>query len=135
MVKIYFAGIAVFVLAVVGVFSTVLGPLVAGADRNLGGDPTMPFHSPVPQPVAAFIGHTVSLTTPDVLLTGIIGLIALLAVYTIGTFAAQLIRRHRAHRRAWAELRWRGRVAAAVRKGPTPSSTVQSTAEFESMWK
>ena len=133
MVKIYFAGITVFVLAVVGAFSAVLGPLIAGADRNLWGSPPMPFHSPVPQPVASFISHTASQTTPQILLTGIIALVALLAVYTVGVFVGQMARRYSARRRMWSELRWRGRVAAAVRKGTNPAP--RSDAELDILWK
>ncbi len=133
MVKLFFVVVSIFTLAVVGVFATVLGPLITGARGNLGGNPTAPFHSPIPQPVADLFGRTAAQTTPSVLLIGIIGIVALLGVYTMGTLVAHVIRRWKGRRQKWAELRWRGRVSAALRK-TTPSST-RTKAEFESMWK
>ncbi len=133
MVKLFLVVASVFTLAVVGVFAMVFGPLIAGAKGNLGGNPTAPFHSPIPQPVADFFHSVAAQTTPSVLLTGILGIVALLAVYTMGTLVAHAIKRWKGRRRKWAELRWRGRVSATLRK-TTPSS-VRGKAEFESMWK
>ena len=133
MVKLFLVVVSVFTLAVVGVFATVFGPLIAGAKGNLGGNPTSPFHLPIPQPVADLFSSAAAQTTPSVLLTGILAIVALLAIYTIGTLVAHAIKRWKGRRQKWAELRWRGRVSAALRK--TTSSSARSKAEFESMWK
>ncbi len=133
MVKLFIGVVAVFTLTVVGVFAMVLGPLVSGARSNLGGNLTAPFHSPLPQPVVDLFKSAAAQTTPAVLLTGVLAIVALLVIYTLGTIVAHAIRRWRARRRKWAELRWRGRVSAALRRS-TPSSA-RSNAEFESMWK
>lgn len=133
MVKGFLVIATVVTLAVVGVFSIVFGPLIAGARGNLGGNPTTPFHSPIPQPVADLFHSAAAQTTPSVLLTGVLAIVGLLVIYTLGTLVAHAIRRWRGRRRRFAELRWRGRVSAALRKN-TPSSA-RSKAEFESMWK
>jgi len=133
MVKLFLVAAAIVTLAAVGVFTAVFGPLMAGANHNLGGNPTTPFHSPLPQPVVTLFNNTAAQTTPSVLLIGIIAIVALLSVYTIGTFIAHGIRRWKGRRQRWAELRWRGRVSASLRKS-TPTAA-HSKAEFESMWK
>jgi hypothetical protein len=133
MVKLFFVVAGVVTLALIGVFTMIFGPLIAGAKGNLGGNPTAPFHSPFPQPVADLFASAAAQTTPSVLLTGLLAIVGLLAVYTMGTLVAHLVRRWKRHRQKWAELRWRGRVSAALRK-TTPSSA-RSKAEFESMWK
>ncbi len=133
MVKLFIVVVTVFTLTVAGVFAMVLGPLVSGARGNLGGNPTAPFHSPLPQPVVDLLKSTAAQTTPAVLLTGVLAIVALLVIYTLGTIVAHVIRRWQGRRRAWAELRWRGRVSAALRRS-TPSSA-RGNAEFESMWK
>ncbi len=133
MVKLFVVVVTVFTLTVVGVFTMVLGPLVAGARGNLGGNPTAPFHSPLPQPVVDLFKSAAAQTTPAVLLTGVLAIVSLLVIYTLGTIIAHIIRRWRGHRREWAELRWRGRVSVALRRS-TPSSP-RGNAEFESMWK
>ncbi len=133
MVKLFLGAAAIFTLAAAGVFTAVFGPMIAGANRNLGGSPTTPFHSPLPQPIVTLFTNTAAQTTPSILLIGIIAIIALLAVYTIGTFIGHGIRRWKGRRQRWAELRWRGRVSAALRKS-TPTAA-RSKAEFESMWK
>src|SRR5207245_1347898 len=50
MVKLFFIGIGLVILAVVGAFAAVLTPLLDGVNHNLGGPPRSPFHSPIPQP-------------------------------------------------------------------------------------
>src|SRR5437868_7088108 len=50
MVKLFFIGTGIFILAVVGAFAALFTPWLAGVDRNLGGPARSPFHSPVPQP-------------------------------------------------------------------------------------
>lgn len=134
MVKIFFAGIAIIVLVVVGAFAAVFGPLMTGVDRNLGGNPKMPFHSPVPQPVADAIRSLFGHVTPSLALTVVIALVALLLIYTVGALVGHSVRRWRERRDQLADLRRRGRPMG----GKNAPSTVQPTtskAEFESMWK
>jgi len=129
MVKVFLVSATIVVLAVVGVFAAIFGPLVSGVGRNLGGGAPSVFQAPVPQPFVSAWNDAASQTTPSVLLTGVVGIIALLVIYTIGTLAARALQRGQRRRRLWTELRWRGRVAVARESRSAPRS------EFESMWK
>lgn len=134
MVKVFFAGIAIFVLVVVGAFSAVFSPLLAGVNRNLGGSPKMPFHSPIPQPVIGAIHDAMGQATPSVWLTGVIGLVALLIVYTVGSLIGHGVKRWKTHRHQEAELRWRARVMVE-REQQAQASASAKDAELEALWE
>lgn len=135
MVKLFFGGIAVFTLIIVGAFATIFGPLMAGVDRNLGGSPKMPFHSPVPQPVVAAIGHALGQLTPSLWLTVVVAAAALLLLYTIGATIGHSVGRWKKRRAVLAELRLRGRLGVAAGTTPATALPTQTTPELESMWK
>ena len=135
MVKLFFGGIAVFTLLIVGAFATIFGPMMAGIDRNLGGSPKMPFHSPVPQPVAAAIGNAIGHLTPSLWLVVVAGVASLLLIYTFGAMIGYSVSRLKKRRAELDELRLRGRLGVAA--GTTPATTLppQTTPELESMWE
>lgn len=130
MVKLFFAGMVIFTLIVVGAVSAVFGPLLIGINSNLG-QPRSPFTNPVPQPVMDWLTRTVGATNAEMVLWGVAGVTTLLVVYTLGTFGAQLVSRQRRRRAMLRDLKWRGRVSAA-RESASP--TPRAKAEFESMW-
>lgn len=132
MVKLFFVGIGIFILVVVGAFAAVFTPLLAGVDRNLGGPPQSPFHSPVPQPWIDTAHGWLGQATPSVWLTAALGLLALLLVYTVGALVTHLVRRWKVHRKRDAELRWRARVMAAREQ---ESASAESKAECETIWE
>lgn len=135
MVKVFFAGIAIFVLVVIGAFSAVFTPLLTGVNRNLGGNPKMPFHSPIPQPVIGAIHDAVGQATPSVLLTGVIALVALLIVYTAGSLVRHSLKRWKNRRRQEAELRWRARVMIEREQQAQSASAGAADAEFDALWE
>ena len=132
MVKLFFVGIGIFVLVVVGAFAALFTPLLSGVNRNLGGPPRSPFHSPVPQPWVDTTHGWLAQATPSVWLTAVLGLLALLLVYTVGAFVTHLARRWKERRKRYAELRWRARVMAAREH---ESEATESKAEYETVWK
>ncbi len=139
MVKLFFGGVAVFVFVVVGAFAALFTPLMGGVDRNLGGSPKSPFHSPVPQPVVDTVNGLLGRATPPVLLIGALAIAALLCVYTIGALASQMLRSSRERRARLAELRAQGRIMAAREQAAQESThhaeTPLSTTELEAMWE
>lgn len=134
MVKLFFFGIGIFVLVVVGAFSAFFTPLLAGVDRNLGGSPRMPFHSPVPQPVVGAIHNALGQATPPVLLIGAMGLAALLLVYTIGSLVAVGVKRWQERQKRHAELRFRARITIE-REQQAQATTATPETEFEALWE
>lgn len=132
MVKLFFAGVAVFIFVVVGAFAALFTPLMTGVDRNLGGSPKSPFHSPVPQPVADAITGLLGQATPSVLLIGALGIAALLCIYTVGALVSHVVKRSKARRAQMEELRMQGRIMAA-REQEANASTRKT--EFEAMWE
>jgi hypothetical protein len=128
MVKLFFVGIGIFILAVVGASAAVFTPLLAGVDGDLGGSPRLPFQSPVPQPAVDTVHGWLAQVTPSVWLAAVLGLVALLLASTVGTLVAQLVRRWKEHRTRAAELRWRAGVMAAREQVAT------STAAYEALW-
>jgi len=132
MVKLFFVGIAIVILVVVGAFAAVFTPLLAGVDRNLGGSPRMPFHSPVPQPAVDTFHGLLAQATPSVWLTGVLGLLALLLVYSVGNLVAHLARRWKQHRKQNAELRWRAQVMAAREQA---AASAEAAATYEALWE
>ncbi len=139
MVRLFFAGLSVFVLVVVGVFSAVLTPLMAGISNNLGGSPHMPVHSPIPQPVLDMVSGLTAHVTPALVYTATLGVAALLAIYTVGACIGYHLNRHDAKRRRWSELRFRARMIAArhQRSAPVvvPTAEAERASEIENLWK
>ena len=113
MVKLFFAGVAVIIFAVVASFTAMFSPLLEGITNNLGGHPSSPFHSPIPQAWTDAVAGWLGQITPGQWLIGALGLSALLLVYALGNLVRHVLRQHKERRRAWADLRWRARVAAA----------------------
>src|SRR5437763_541278 len=113
MVKLFFIGIGIFLLVVVGAFAAVFTPLLGGVNRNLGGGPRMPFNSPVPQPAVDTVHGWIGQATPSIWLAVVLGLLALLFVYMVGAFVAHLARRWTEHRKLAAEARHRALMLAA----------------------
>lgn len=132
MVKLFFAGVAVFIFVVVGAFAALFTPLMTGVDRNLGGSPQSPFHSPLPQPVADAISGLLGQATPPVLLIGALGIAALLCVYTLGALVAHVVRRTKARRAHMAELRAQGRIMAAREQ---QANATGPKVDFEALWE
>src|SRR5437899_12599367 len=93
MVKLFFIGIGIFLLVVVGAFAAVFTPLLGGVNRNLGGSPRLPFQAPVPQPAVDAVHGWLGQATPSVWLAVVLGLLALLLVYMVGAFLAHVARR------------------------------------------
>lgn len=139
MVKLFFAGIAVCIFVVVGGFAALFTPLMGGVNRNLGGSPQSPFHSPIPQPVADAVTNLFGQATPSVLLIGALGISALLCIYTIGALVSQMARRAKERRARLDELRAQGRITAARAQevnAPVQSSNGPiSPSEFETIWE
>ena len=131
MVKLFFVGTGVFVLAVVGAFAAVFTPLLAGVNRNLGGPPQSPFHSPIPQPWVNAAHGWLAQLTPSVWLVVALALVALLLVYTLGDLVAHLAKQWTEQRKRHAELRWRERVMAAREQARTPDA---NTAADVALW-
>jgi ABC-type Fe3+ transport system permease subunit len=132
MVKLFFVGVVIVVLLVVGAFAAVLTPLMVGVNHNLGGSPPNPFHLPIPQPWIATVHGVLAQATPSVWLTAVLGLLALLLVYAVGGLVAHLVRRWNEHRKRDAELRWQARAMSAREQ---ESASAESTAELETIWK
>jgi hypothetical protein len=95
MVKLFFIGIGV-VVVVVGAGSARLGLLLGGVARDLGGSPRLPFQSPIPQPAVDTVHGWLTQITPTMWLALVLGVMALLLLSTLGTLAAQLVRRRAA---------------------------------------
>ena len=132
MVKLFFIGIGVFVLLVVGAFAAVFTPLLRGVNSNLGGSPKSLFHSPIPQPWVDTVHGWLGQATPSVWLTAVLGVLALLLVYIVGALAAHLVRRWKEHRKRVAQLRWRAWVMAAREQASTSG---EARAEYEALWE
>ena len=135
MVKLLFAGIVIFALLVVGAFAAIFSPIWSGAVKNLGGQPTLPFTSPVPQPVMDAVHLVWKQATPEMVATILYGIIALLIVYTFGNMISYTVRRWKGRQALWIELRRRARVTAARQAKVESSQATQKKTEFESMWK
>src|SRR2546429_5187682 len=132
MVKLFFIGIGVFVLLVVGAFAAVFTPLLRGVNSNLGGSPKSPFHSPIPQPWVATVHGWLGQATPTVWLYAVLGLLALLLVYMVGALVAYLVRQWKARRARQAELRWQAKVTAAREH---EAASAQAKAEYQAVWE
>ena len=132
MVKLFFVGVGIVILVVVGAFAAVLTPLLAGINHNLGGSPPNPFHVPIPQPWIATVHGWLGQATPSVWLTAVLGVLALLLVYIVGALAAHLVRRWKEHRKRNAELRWRARAMAAREQ---ESASAAAKAQVETLWE
>ena len=132
MVKLFFAGVVIVVLVVIGAFAAVVTPLMAGIDRNLGGSPQSPFQLPIPQPWIATVHGWLGQATPSVWLTAVLGLLALLLVYAVGAPVAHLVRRWKEHRKRDAELRWRARAMAAREQ---EAASAAAKAGLETIWE
>ena len=140
MTKLFFLGIAIFALIVTGVFSAVMAPLMLGVNHNLGGSPQSPFHATVPGPVTSTAHGLLAQATPQVILTGLLGLAALLLIYSIGNFIRHGFLRHDKTRALRADQRRRARVTAS-RQYPEQSeqsvaiSAAASQAEIDALWE
>ena len=134
MVKLFFVGVAVIIFAVIASFTAVFLPLLTGVTHNLGGNPSFPFHSPLPQPWVDWVDQQLGLATPVVWLTALYGLAALLLVYTLGNLVRYVIIRVKERRRLWADLRWRGRVSAAHRQAGSKSGD-NAEADSQTVWE
>jgi hypothetical protein len=132
MVKLFFVGVGLVILVVVGAFAAVLTPLLAGINHNLGGSPPNPFHVPIPQPWIATVHGWLGQATPSVWLTAVLGVLALLLVYVVGGLVAHLGRRWKVHRKRNAELRRRARAMAA---GEQEATSAAAKAEIEAIWE
>ena len=132
MVKLFFVGVGIVILVVVGAFAALFTPLLAGVNRNLGGSPPNPFHVPIPQPWVATVHGWLGQATPSVWLTAVLGVLALLLVYTVGGLVVQLGRRWKLHRKRNAELRWRARAMAAREQ---EAASAAAKAELETIWE
>ena len=142
MVKRFLIGFGLFILAVVGAFAVMFTPLLNGVDRNLGGSPQLPFHSPIPPHVVDVVDGWLAQRTPSVWLAVdvLLGLVALLLVYaiaellvcTMADLAAYLVHGRAERRKRKGERRWRTQVMAARERTTLLAS---STAEYEALWK
>ena len=132
MVKLFFVGVGIVILMVVGAFAAVLTPLLAGVNRNLGGPPQTPFQSPVPHSWVATVDGWLGQATPSEWLYVVLGLLALLLMYAVGTLVAHLVRRWKEHRKRDAELRWRARAMAAREQ---EAASAAAKAELETIWE
>jgi hypothetical protein len=132
MVKLFFAGVVIVVMVVVGAFAALLTPILAGVNRNLGGPPQSPFHLPIPQPWIATVHGWLGQATPSVWLTAVLGLMALLLVYAVGGLVAHRVRRWKGHRKRDAELRWQARAMAAREQ---EAASAAAKAELETIWE
>jgi hypothetical protein len=132
MVKLFFVGVGIVILIVVGAFAAVLTPLLAGVNGNLGGSPQSPIHSPVPPSWVATVDGWLGQATPSEWLYVVLGLLALLLVYVVGALVARLVRWWKERRKRDAELRRRARVTAAREQG---SASAASEADFETSWE
>ena len=132
MVKLFFVGVGIVIVVVVGAFAALFTPLLAGVNRNLGGSPQMPFHSPVPSSATSTVHGWLDLATPSVWLTAVLGVLALLLVYAVGTLVAHLVRRWKQRRKRNAELRRRARAMAAREQ---EAASAAAKAELETIWK
>ena len=132
MVKLFFVGVGIVILVVVGAFAALFTPLLAGVNRNLGGSPPNPFHVPIPQSWIATVHGWLGQATPSVWLTAVLGVVALLLAYTVGGLVAHLGRRWKVHRKRNAELRRRARAMAAREQ---EAASAAAKAELETIWK
>jgi hypothetical protein len=132
MVKLFFVGVGIVILVVVGAFAALFTPLLAGVNRNLGGSPPNPLHVPIPQPWIATVHGWLGQATPSVWLTAVLGVLALLLVYAVGALASHLIRRWKVHRKRNAELRRRARAMAAREQ---EAASAAAKAELETIWQ
>jgi ABC-type Fe3+ transport system permease subunit len=132
MVKLFFVGVGIVILVVVGAFAAVFTPLLVGVNHNLGGSPPNPIHVPIPQPWVATVRGWLGQATPSVWLTVVLGILALLLVYAVGTLASHLVRRWKERRKRDAELRWRARAMAAREQ---EAASAAAKAELESIWE
>lgn len=139
MAKVFFIGMAIFAFVVMGAFSALFSPLMVGVDRNLGGQPRMPFQTRLPAPVVGALRHAAAQMTPQLLLTAALGLAALLIVYAIGALCGHYVGLFAKHRRRWAEARWHARASAArhqqVAAVQTAPSAAASQAKIDALWK
>ena len=132
MVKLFFVGVGIVILVVIGAFAALFTPLLAGVNRNLGGSPPNPFHVPIPQPWVATVHGWLGQATPSAWLTAVLGVLALLLVYAVGGLVAHLGRRWKVHRQRNAELRQRARAMAARAQD---ASSAAANAELETIWE
>jgi hypothetical protein len=132
MVKLFFVGIGIVILVVVGAFAALFTPLLAGVNRNLGGSPPNPLHVPIPQPWIATVQGWLGQATPSVWLTAVLGVLALLLVYAVGALTAHLVRRWKVYRTRNAELRRRARAMAAREQ---EAASAAAKAELETIWQ
>lgn len=139
MAKLFFIGMAIFAFVVMGAFSALFSPLMVGVDRNLGGQPRMPFQTHLPAPVVSAMHNAAAQMTPQLMLTAALGLAALLIVYAIGALCGHYVGLFARYRRRWAEARWRARASAArhqqVAAAQTAPSVAASQTKLDALWK
>ena len=142
MVRRFFIGLGLFILAVAGAFAAMFTPLLGGVGRNLGSSLRLPLHAPIPIPqhVVDVIDGWLAQRTPSPWLVVALALVALLLVYaiadqlvyTIADLAAHLVHGRAERRQRKAELCWRTQVTAAPER---LTALPTSTAEYEALWK
>ena len=120
MVKLFFIGIGVVILATLGVWPSAPWPLLAGVLRTPGSSPRLPFHVPIPQPAVDTVRGWLVHITPSMWLAAVRVLVALVLVYTASALVTALARR-------WGERR-RGHQEVAA-------TSDADTAEYEALWK